>query len=187
MKIYMIENTINGKKYIGQTIQQVKTRFNWHYNNPGSPMIHNALQKYGRDRFKITILCKYTSKEELDKMEKYYIKKYNTMDRSIGYNRSEGGDGTHGYHHTKDAKEAMSKWCKGRFCGKDNHFYGKKHTIETKLKMRKCLVVMFPDGHEEIIHGIKEFCQLHNLDISHMVKVANGKRNHHKGFWCAYL
>lgn len=187
MKIYMLENYANGKVYIGQTIQRMKVRLNSHFNTSRSPMIHNALNKYGRDGFKINILCECSSKEELNKMEKYYIKYYDSTNRSIGYNISSGGDGTFGYRHTQESKDKMSKTRKGMFSGKNNHFYGKKHSYETKLKMRKYCLIVFPDGHEEIIHGLKTFCIKHNLGLSHMVSVAKGKRKHHKNFWCTYI
>lgn len=187
MKIYMLENYINGKVYIGQTTQCMKIRLNSHFSNSGSPMIHNALNKYGKEGFKITILCKCSSKEELDRMEKYYIKYYNSTNREFGYNISSGGDGTHGYHHTQKAKDAMSKARKGIYLGKDNPFYGKTHSMELKLKRSKCCVIMFPDGHEEIIHGLKPFCIKNNLSMAHMSQVACGNRKQHKGFWCAYI
>jgi len=187
MKIYMLENCVNGKLYIGQTIQCMKVRLNYHFSNSGSPMIHNALNKYGRSNFNTIILCECSSKEELDKMEKYYIKYYDSTNRKFGYNISEGGDGTHGYRHTQKAKDAMSKFRKGKFTGKNNHFYGKTHTPEVKYKMKKCYLIVFPNNHEEIIHGMKEFCKKHNLNRSHMCSVAKGTRKHHKGFWCAYI
>jgi hypothetical protein len=45
-------------------------------------------------------------------------------------------------------------------------------------------VVLFPDGHEEHIRNLAQFCRDHGLIVSCMVNVANGKhgRTQHKGF-----
>lgn len=48
-------------------------------------------------------------------------------------------------------------------------------------------LITFPDGHIEIIYGIKQFCVNHNLSISKMNLVNSGKRRHHKGYTCKRL
>lgn len=212
MKIYMLENIKNGKKYIGQTTKKVKDRVSHHYNHPSSPMIHNAMKTYGKVNFKITILCKCTTREELDEMEKYYISYYNTTNDEFGYNILPGGRSSYGgwkqtqktkaklskltsgknnpfygRTHTQEAKDRISKANKGRLMGEKNPMYGSTHSPEVKYNMKKCYLIVFPNGHEEIIHGMKEFCETHDLNRFHMCSIAKGKRNHHKGFWCAYI
>lgn len=212
MKIYMLENVKNGKKYIGQTTKRIRDRLAHHYNRSDSPKIHNALRKYKKDGFKVVVLCECATKEELDKMEEHYINYYNTTDDKFGYNILPGGHGTYGgwkqtqevknklskrmsgknnpfygKSHTQETKDKISKNRKDKCLGKDNPMYGKTHSPEVKHKMKKCYLVLFPDGHEEIIHGMKEFCENHNLSRFHMCSVARGKRNHHKSFWCAYI
>lgn len=91
--IYLITNTINDKKYVGQTIFTIRQRFLEHINyakngnNNHMPLAH-AIKKYGEENFKIEELCK-CKEEDLDKEEQYYIQKYNTFHN--GYNATLGG------------------------------------------------------------------------------------------------
>lgn len=61
--IYCYTNLINGKKYIGQTINDPRIRKNQHKSNHlniKSPeydsLIHKAFRKYGYENFKYEIL-----------------------------------------------------------------------------------------------------------------------------------
>lgn len=92
--IYVIENKVNGKKYVGQTTQKLKRRFNAHIyaskNKKGIPL-YNAIQKYGQECFFIkTIDVAYTF-EELNEKEIFWIKKY--TDSENIYNVRPGGTG----------------------------------------------------------------------------------------------
>ena len=52
-------------------------------------------------------------------------------------NCSWGGEGSSGYHHKKESREKMSKNKKGKYCGENNHWYGKSPSEETRKKMRE--------------------------------------------------
>ena len=93
--IYKIENLINGKVYIGQSIN-IEARWKQHKNliNHKTPL-YLAFQKYGIDNFSFSILeeCK---EFELNQKEKEYIIKYNSFTGfkdSKGYNLTLGGEG----------------------------------------------------------------------------------------------
>lgn len=89
--IYKITNTINGKVYIGQTIQPLDKRWSQHKRSARSKeacSIHRAIAKYGEENFTIECLCN-CSIEELDRLEKKYIEDYNSY--SGGYNETHGG------------------------------------------------------------------------------------------------
>lgn len=92
MLIYKITNTINGKLYIGQTIRTLEERKQQHLNNINTlnTNIYLAMRKYGVENFKFEIVCYANNVNELNKLETYYIKKYNTV--NDGYNMSYGGD-----------------------------------------------------------------------------------------------
>ena len=47
--IYCVTNKNNNKKYIGQTIQDLKERQRKHFNTSHCPYFHNAIMKYGKD------------------------------------------------------------------------------------------------------------------------------------------
>ena len=88
--IYKITNLVNGKVYIGQTIQGITARWNGHLHKDGCKFIHNAINKYGRNNFKIEVL-EYCHKDLLDEREIYWISYYNSNDRHYGYNILKGG------------------------------------------------------------------------------------------------
>jgi len=90
MLIYQIINKINGKSYIGKTIN-LKNRIYGHKKSAerGSNYhFHNAIRKYGFNSFKLNILEYCKDKKELNEREIYYIKIYKPE-----YNMTSGGDG----------------------------------------------------------------------------------------------
>ena len=87
--IYKITNLINGKIYIGQTVQEFKCRINQHKSCKTS-LIGQAIQKYGWDNFNPEVVEKCRSIEELNEREKYWITELNTITPN-GYNLETGG------------------------------------------------------------------------------------------------
>lgn len=91
--IYKITNTINGKSYIGQTIQNVKERFYQHCATKCSKAvsnmaIHRAIKKYGKSNFTVEVIEEIDS-ANLNDRERYWIKYYNSYNN--GYNSTKGG------------------------------------------------------------------------------------------------
>ena len=92
--IYAIQNMVNGKIYIGQSInienrwsqEQKMKRINIH--------LLRSIQKYGLEKFSFYILeeCK---KEDLNYKEKFYIKLYHSLNPDFGYNKTSGGDSSY--------------------------------------------------------------------------------------------
>ena len=104
--IYSITNKKTGQKYIGQSIH-IERRFEQHkYNKKPVTYIDRAINKYGADNFEFKILeeCKPT---ELNKLEKRYIKKYNTYKSKNHYNLTSGGDSD--YKTSLDSRKKISK------------------------------------------------------------------------------
>ena len=91
--IYKITNTINGKSYIGHTIQNVKERFYQHCATKCSKAvsnmaIHRAIKKYGKSNFTVEVIEEIDS-ANLNDRERYWIKYYNSYNN--GYNSTKGG------------------------------------------------------------------------------------------------
>ena len=87
--IYLVKNKINGKVYIGSTNVSFLRRFYSHFVDKSFSMpIKRAFIKYGIENFEYSIL-EFTdnlSKNEIEQKELYWITKYNSTDRKIGYN-----------------------------------------------------------------------------------------------------
>lgn len=99
--IYVITNDINGKQYVGQTTDTLKSRFSDHCKDSvlekcqGRPL-YLAMNKYGKEHFSIEKIeeCAF---EDLDKREQYWITQLDTYKH--GYNATLGGEGTQVYNY----------------------------------------------------------------------------------------
>ena len=206
MIIYKATNIFDGKCYIGQTVKSLKKRRANHLyntkNNKDNYYFHNAIRKYGPDNFTWEVLCECDSREELDEMEYHYIKSFHSHVNEDGYNLTCGG--SMGYTLTEEARQRIRQRMSGRMVseetkqkmsarmmgntnapkGKDNYNYGKCGSKHATSKVYK---VIHPNGVEEIVHGLSEWCKSRGLDQSHLCKVANGKCKHCKGYKCEYV
>lgn len=112
MYIYKTTNLINNKIYIGLKTKSVNESEN--YLGSGVVLKH-AIKKYGKANFKKEILESDISDFDLlCKREIYWIEYYNSMNASIGYNRTTGGNGVSGYEMKESVRSARSKFSKGR-------------------------------------------------------------------------
>lgn len=114
--IYRFKNLINGKIYIGQTVNSIKKRLIQHmtFSRPWTKCrktyFHNALNKYGLINFDFSVIEICESQEELDSREKYWISYYNSNNKQFGYNIESGGkDGRKGIILTEDHKQKLLK------------------------------------------------------------------------------
>jgi group I intron endonuclease len=115
MYIYKITNTINKKIYIGKSVENTNSNIISYYGS--GVLIARAIEKYGIDMFNKEIIDECKNNSELCEREKYWISYYNSTDRTIGYNISNGGDGgdTLSNHPELNLiKEKISNSLKGR-------------------------------------------------------------------------
>ena len=87
--IYKLTNLINGKSYIGQSIdieRRIKNHLVYCYEDTSA--IHKAVKKYGASNFSWEILEECTI-DELDSLERKWIAYYDTYKN--GYNLTPGG------------------------------------------------------------------------------------------------
>ena len=107
--IYCIENILNNKKYIGQSIDiysrwyQHKSELN--RNSHCNDKFQKAWNKYGEDNFNFYIIEECCT-DELDDIEQYYIHLYDSYYN--GYNLDFGG--TNKVRWTNEMKQKMSKF-----------------------------------------------------------------------------
>lgn len=140
-EVYKITNKITGKIYIGITNQGSGARYrhHWYESRIGEPSpIHRSMAKYGEDNFTLEIIDFAETYEELKEKEKFWIKEFNSTDRNIGYNLTEGGDGTFGRTHSEETKEKIRQKALGR-----------KISEETKKKMSEARIGKCSDKQRE--------------------------------------
>lgn len=132
--IYCYENKINGKKYIGQSID-IDRRKVTHYleqGKDGCKALQNAWNKYGKESFNFYILIQCVLDVDLlNKLEIFFIKYLRSHVSEWGYNLTLGGKGNSGYRHSDESKRKNSEWHKG----KPSPRKGKKHTKEAIQRM----------------------------------------------------
>ena len=136
-KIYKYTNKINGKKYIGQTMNSLEERAQSQGSNYQTcPRFWNAIQKYGWASFIGEIIIdNIKTKEEANYLEQYYISVYQSDNEEYGYNISSG------VHSSKSEYERnlISEKAKERYKDSSkNPMYGKKHNLESIQKMSDC-------------------------------------------------
>jgi len=112
MKVYCIENIIDGKKYVGITQQTIEQRYKAHLSHTRNEKstnrkyLHNAMSKHGVDNFIVYELDNATTKEELYEKEVHWIDKLDT--KTNGYNLTVGGEGCTGWSATEEQKNRNS-------------------------------------------------------------------------------
>ena len=107
--IYVTTNLLNGKRYLGMCA--------YHRNNHNTYLgsgkaLRRAIKKYGSNSFSREIIEECPTKEDMIAAEIRYIAEYNCVNDRSWYNLNHGGYATRG-------------------------FTGKKHSEETKAKIRQ--------------------------------------------------
>lgn len=93
--IYKTTNLTNDKIYIGQ--HKCASLDNSYFGS--GILILEALSKYGKENFTCEVIEWCETLEEMNEKEKYYIAKYNSRCRDVGYNLAEGGNSLHNDYH----------------------------------------------------------------------------------------
>lgn len=179
--VYLILNLINGKRYVGQTVQPLKKRFKEHASCKTMP-IGKAIRKYGKKNFYCGVIKSCASKEELDYWEKFYIAALKSKDRKIGYNRTDGGEGTIGYEHTPECRAKLS----AKKTGENHPFFGQHLPDEHRANIKAALTgkTRSPE-HCKNLSLAKIGKPLPPETCIKMAEAQSGEKNHNYGKPCA--
>lgn len=177
--VYSITNIVNGKKYIGSTVDFDK-RKRKHLNGlKGSYHENRLLQRdfdtYGEGTFVFEVLHETESEDERFNIEESIIQRLKTFEQDRGYNLTTDGRGKYilteetrekmrqntlgennpfyGKTHTEETKMILSEKAKER-TGERNPFYGKQHTEESKQKIRDAIQEKVNNGIQSPLKGV---------------------------------
>jgi group I intron endonuclease len=127
-----VENTSNGKFYVGQTHYPLSVRWSQHRHNAkrGTNIpLSAAIRKYGANAFVVHELGTAETQSLLDEMEIAIIDLLDSAKREHGYNLAKGGKGRAGYKMSPSFGLSVSARMKGT-----------KRSLETRQKMSLTLV-----------------------------------------------
>lgn len=175
--VYIHINKINGKKYIGQTINGKNPNKRWDNGNgyKSSSIFWKAIQKYGWDNFEHDVVASNLTKEEADNFEKLLIKKLDTTNSDNGYNIEPGGSSNKAMsEHTKNKLRELRIGEKNPMYGvrltkENNGMYGKCHSDETKNKISNA------------IRGEKNYNYGKKMSNEQKQKISNSKMGKYTG------
>ena len=83
--IYCYKNKVNGKCYVGQTVNPALRMIQHISASSSCPAFHGAIEKYGIDNFEYSVLHTEKTKEEMDSLERVEIERHNSL-VPFGYN-----------------------------------------------------------------------------------------------------
>lgn len=128
----------SGKIYIGQSLNVARRMIEHKYNSKSKNLkLYNSFREYGIKNHIVEIIFLSKDKEEMNKMESFYIKKFDTVENGLNHIDILNNIGSFsGKKHTEEnvlkIKERMNgykptnaieKRMKKVFCGFTNKFY----------------------------------------------------------------
>lgn len=141
--IYIITNKITQKIYIGKNtyckdlkslIDRYRSELKYSKTNTNRYIIR-SMRHYGMDNFQFDIVEDGIMDGDINDRERYYIQLLKSNDVHNGYNLTVGGDGVNGLKWRQESRDLMSRIKKGLNAGEKNYFFGKTHTVESRVKI----------------------------------------------------
>lgn len=135
--IYCIANKLNGKIYIGSSVNFDERKYEHFYklerNKHENIYLQRSYLKYGKDAFEFKVLEYIKNVEKLTEIEQSYLD-IHWDNQNNCYNILPTAGSLLGYKHSKESKLKMSKSLIG-----NTRWLGKHHTEATKQKLREKL------------------------------------------------
>lgn len=110
--LYRVTNQVNGKIYIGQTVQPDK-RWNQHRRDAAEPKVpfHHAIKKHGAHNFTFEVIATCKSFDDANELETLLVKQYDSyVFNRKGYNATHGGFNV---PKSEEWKQKMRDWHAG--------------------------------------------------------------------------
>lgn len=205
--IYLLTNTVNGKKYVGQTVKPLDLRWQrhcWNCTYKNNMPVDMAIRKYGRHSFTREVIAECYSQEELNEKEKHYVNELNTWSPH-GYNLR-AGDGmgamseqvkdkirvsNTGKIRSDETRRKLSVSHMGQIIPdyeiqrRKEFMKGKGPSEEARqkgIRNRTKTYCFLHNGEKIVIYNMAKFCRDNHLCRSKMSSVATGKKDCYRGY-----
>lgn len=215
MIIYEIRNLINDKIYIGQSSQKTNHRLQEHVSKLRGNVHENlhlqrAWNKYGENKFSISILKTTDSMDKLNKLEEKYVLKFKSLNRNFGYNMRGAGYNRFLSEETKQkiskSKTGISNHTKESIDKIVKFQTGRKHSLESRKKRSEKLkgiqwprsvidswslghrngkpypIIVSPAGKEHTINNMTAFARKYNLVQQCLSRLVNDQTKAYRGW-----
>ncbi len=166
MIVYKITNMINGKCYVGQTVQSLHSRWKNHCNSSSCTALRSAIDKYGKENFLMETLEECSDLDTLNEREEFWIKDLKTISPG-GYNLKTGGK------NSRPSEETKKKMSTSQI--------GRKLTEEHKAKLSRAKLGKKRKPHTEDTK--KKMSDWHKKN-SHMIGKTESKHHNAKKIYC---
>lgn len=189
--VYVHQNKINGKRYVGITNNTSKRWYGKGKHYEGSPYFYSAIQKYGWDNFTHEIIVRGLTLNEASEMEQYYIAKYRSCEKKYGYNLTIGGQNAPtmlGKHHSEETKRKIGEGNRGK---KHSESQNQQHSAHMKGLMvgsrnpKSTAVRCINTG--EIFESQSIAAKAKGVLQSKIYKCCNGQASHTHGLKWEYV
>jgi group I intron endonuclease len=115
--VYVTTNLVNGKMYVGQRKLKYKNRKKWQTYLGSGTHLQNAIKKYGKENFDRKIIDIAFDLDELNYLEFFYTKSFNSVNKENWYNMIYGG-GVDGLNINNNKQEPVIRYnMKGEIIG----------------------------------------------------------------------
>lgn len=159
-EIYLLTNTVNGKRYVGVTSKGVLARWKQHCYTAKCKAVtylHRAINKYGKESFTVEHIASALNPTVAVEFERDVIKQY-----APEYNQTNGGEFTVGRRVTEETRRKMAEGQKGR-----------KHSAERRQQHGEAIKQKLKD---DPVYRNKIFDALDKARANAFTPAANAKR-----------
>lgn len=117
--IYTITNIVNGKVYVGKTINKIRRWKEHRYDSKTSDAkLYRAIRKYGLSNFKFDVVFCVTSPDFIEDIEQEFVSLYDSYEN--GYNNTKGGAGNLLYVFDYEFKRKCGESFRGKTLSSDH-------------------------------------------------------------------
>ncbi len=170
--IYAIINNINGRLYVGKSVN-FADRIQRHKTSKQEDPLHRSIRKNGWKNFSVEILENNICEADLNHKEKFWIKHLYSVE--FGYNLTYGGDGAaSGHLHPHKSKEARARLSKIH----NNPIVKRRNT---QAKIHKMIAIRCLETNQ-IFQSINDAARCLSIQAGHISENIRNLRTKVKGY-----